>query len=194
MASYDDEEYYDDDYEDEDFDEYDEELDEEFSESGMGNYLGDEYDEDFSEMGRGLDEEENLDNEDENSMDEGRRKKKKKKFKDNEKENQSSDEREVSSQTNFFKTSMNKEAVKHQCYSQPEGTCPFCHSHSIYKSRRMGDGAVGLFSMLAGRKISTFYCFDKKCRFNFYKHYCFRCAGQRWIGGKIAIKQVMRID
>ncbi len=79
-----------------------------------------------------------------------------------------------------------------------EGICPFCHKRSIYRSYRPMD--LALFTVLAAvltvgsARISTFYCMNKKCRASYDKNYCFRCAGDHWIGGKAPWKRIASVD
>ena len=79
-----------------------------------------------------------------------------------------------------------------------EGICPVCHKRSIFKSYRPMDLALftGLVALVTAgsSRISTFYCMNRKCRVSYWKNFCFRCAGDRWVGGKVPWKRIAGVD
>ncbi len=79
-----------------------------------------------------------------------------------------------------------------------EGICPFCHKKSIHKSYRPMDLLIftGISALLTagGGRISTFYCMNRKCKYSYWKNYCFRCGGDRWVGTKAPWKRIAGVD
>ena len=79
-----------------------------------------------------------------------------------------------------------------------EGICPVCHKRSIFKSYRPMDLALftGLVALVTAgsSRVSTFYCMNRKCRVSYWKNFCFRCAGDRWVGGKVPWKRIAGVD
>lgn len=79
-----------------------------------------------------------------------------------------------------------------------EGICPFCHKKSIHKSYRPMDLLIftGISALLTagGGRISTFYCMNRKCKYSYWKNYCFRCGGDRWVGAKAPWKRIAGVD
>ena len=87
------------------------------------------------------------------------------------------------------------EAIKYACHSTAEGYCPFCHQMSMSKSDRLGDRFwIGSASFILNSKISTFYCFNPKCKHNYRSGWCVRCAGERYIGKAFPMKRVLNVN
>lgn len=189
---------FDDEEEDEEDDEDEENEDEEDGEEEEENPDG--YGEEYDPYAMFNDEEEEYDDDDD-ELDDGsgsnkdkKSKKDKKKSKKESQELEANGKKKVKSNANTSKASMKKDAVAHGCSPMAEGQCPYCHQLSIHKSYKIGDVSYCLAFKLFGKKVSRFYCFNKKCNYSYYRHYCFNCGGDRWIGSKIVTKQIMRID
>lgn len=91
-----------------------------------------------------------------------------------------------------------KDAVAKIMSPAVEGICPFCHKKSIHKSYRPMDLLIftGISALLTagGGRISTFYCVNRKCKYSYWKNYCFRCGGDRWVGAKAPWKRIAGVD
>lgn len=91
-----------------------------------------------------------------------------------------------------------KDALVKAMAPRAEGICPVCHKRSIFKSYRPMDLALftGLVALVTAgsSRISTFYCMNRKCRVSYWKNFCFRCAGDRWVGGKVPWKRIAGVD
>lgn len=89
-------------------------------------------------------------------------------------------------------------ALRKSMAPKPEGICPVCHKRSIFKSWRPMDIALftGLVMLVTAgsSRVSTFYCMNRKCKVSYWKNYCFRCGGDRWIGGKVPWKRIAGVD
>ena len=127
----------------------------------------------------------------------------KKDKKDKKKKNQDDDANQkgkanVKVKKNSSKAQMRKDALKHACASSPEGICPSCHQMSIFKSRRIGDFTFMQLPITiitrGGQKVTTFYCFNRKCKKNYWSGYCYRCAGDRFLGKKALMKRILNIN
>lgn len=191
------------DYDEEDFDEDDElEDDEDQDELDDEDYDEDGYGEDIDD-GYGEDHEDPLENEDDP-------------FGEEQKNSRSNTKKESKGKKGTTKTLFRatgsvqnrkpkfnaalakKEAIKKGCSPVPEGICPGCHKRSIFKSYRPMDltiftGLVALVTFGSSR-MSTFYCMNRRCKFSYWKNYCFRCAGDRWVGAKVPWKRISSTD
>ena len=90
------------------------------------------------------------------------------------------------------KSVIRKNALRYECLPNPEGTCPFCHQFTIVKSFRMGDKLLVTLPILivSKNKVNTFYCMNPRCKKNWKSGWCFRAAGERFIGSKLPTKRI----
>ena len=184
---YDDEDY-DDEYGYEDEDEYDDEDD------GLGEDIGDGYGEELEDP---------LEYEDDPFADKQKsRKGEKKKSKKGKKQEKNSKAKKLTvkgkTKEKFNGARAKKDAVAKIMSPAVEGICPFCHKRSIHKSYRPMDLLIftGISALLTagGGRISTFYCMNRKCKYSYWKNYCFRCGGDRWVGAKAPWKRIAGVD
>ncbi len=94
------------------------------------------------------------------------------------------------------KSIIRKNALSYECLPNPEGTCPFCHQFTIVKSMRMGDKLLVTLPILvvARNNVNTFYCMNPRCKKNWKSGWCFRAAGERFIGAKLPTKRMFNKD